>query len=245
MITPTLPADPSVRQPATPVASWWHTVLLIVIILALSALQAQPQAMARAAKLSSRVPIYGTTLGYELFLFAYVWLLGLRPHGIRIGEIMGRKWSRFRDFLTDLKIALLFWIVVVAVLTVLRYLLRFDSIQAAAPLLPQSRAEIIMFVVLSVTAGFSEEFVFRGYLQRQFLALANRAWIAIVLQALVFGLAHLYQGWRPVAAITVYGALFGILAWRCQNLRPGMMQHAAQDSLAGIVASILIKRKMI
>lgn len=245
MTTSLPPVASSVSQRAAPIASWWHTIVLVLIILALSALQGQPQVVARASRLSSRVPIYATTVAYELFLFAYVWLLGLKPHGVRISEIMGRKWRHFRDLLTDLRTAFLFWIVVVAVLAVLRYFLRYDSIKAATPLLPQSRAEIMMFVVLSVTAGFCEEFIFRGYLQRQFLALANSASIAIVLQSIVFGLAHLYQGWRPVLAITVYGALFGILAWRCQNLRPGMIQHAAQDSLSGIVASILIKQKMI
>jgi membrane protease YdiL (CAAX protease family) len=99
-----------------------------------------------------------------------------------------------------------------------------------------------MFLILSVTAGFCEDFIFRGYLQRQFLTVTGSAWIAISVQALVFGVAHLYQGWRGVVAITVYGALFGILAqWR-NSLRPGMMQHAAQDSLLGI-AGMLIRHK--
>jgi membrane protease YdiL (CAAX protease family) len=184
-------------------------------------------------------------MGYELSLFAYVWLLGLRPRGVRICEIIGGKWQCFADFLVDLKTALLFWLIVVAVLAVVQYLVRYNGIKAARPLLPQGGTEITMFIVLSVTAGFCEEFIFRGYLQRQFLALANRAWIAIVLQALVFGVAHLYQGMSAVIAITVYGGLFGILAWRRNSLRPGMMQHAAQDSFSGIAASILIKHRII
>ena len=99
--------------------------------------------------------------------------------------------------------------------------------------------------MLSVTAGFYEEFLFRGYLQRQFLAPARRAWIAIALPALVFGVGHLYQGCRAVVAITVYGALFGILAWTRNSLCLGMMQYATQDSLSGIAANILFKHKMI
>ena len=208
-------------------------------------LQGRPEAVARESSVSSRVPIYALTLSYELFLFAYIWLLGLRPRGIRVREIIGGRWTRFRDFLTDLKVAILFWIVVVPVLGGLQYLLRSSSVQAARPLLPQSRAELMMFLALSVTAGFCEEFIFRGYLQRQFLALAKSEPVAIGLQALVFGLAHLYQGRRSVFAITVYGALFGILAWKRRSLRPGMIQHAGQDSLSGIVGSILIKHKLI
>jgi hypothetical protein len=41
--------------------------------------------------------------------------------------------------------------------------------------------------------------------------------------------------------ITVYGALFGALAVMRKSLRPGMMQHAAQDTLTGIVVSLLSK----
>ena len=130
-------------------------------------------------------------------------------------------------------------------LAVVQHVVRYNGIKSARLLLPQGGVEITIFVVLSVTAGFCEEFIFRGYLQRQFLAFTKSAWIAIPLQALVFGLAHLYQGWSAVLVITIYGGLFGILAWRCNSLRPGMMQHAAQDSFSGIAAGILIKHRII
>ena len=201
--------------------------------------------LARISILPSRAPMYALTLGFELSLFTYVWLLGLRPRKVPIRELVGGKWSRFSDFLGDLATAFLFWMVVIAALAVVRYFVRYNGFQAARPLLPRSIVEIVTFLALSVTAGFCEEFIFRGYLQRQFLALTGKVWIAISLQALVFGIAHLYQGWRGVVAISVYGALFGILAWRRKSLRPGMIQHAAQDSLFGIVANMLVKRKII
>jgi hypothetical protein len=215
----------------------------MAVIVGFSVFQGQSRMVARASILRSRTPIYAVILCYELSLFAYVWLLGLRPRDVRIREIIGGRWSRFADFLIDLGVAFLFWMVVLAALAVVRYFVRYNGIEAARPLLPQSVAEIMMFLVLSVVAGFCEEFIFRGYLQRQFHALTGRAWIAISLQALVFGVAHLYQGWRGVVAITVYGALFGILAWSGKSLRPGMMQHAAQDSLLSLlgIARMLVK----
>lgn len=39
--------------------------------------------------------------------------------------------------------------------------------------------------------------------------------------------------------ITVYGALFGILAVYRKSLRPGMIQHAMQDSFAGLGFALL------
>jgi membrane protease YdiL (CAAX protease family) len=234
------------REPRpAPVGAWWHTALLIVFIVSISAYQGQPRFLARASQLSSRIPVYIATLVYELALFAYIWLLALLPRKVKIREIIGGKWRRFEDFLIDVAVAFLFWGVVLVVLGILEYVLHFNGVQAAKMLLPQSWTEVGVFVVLAVTAGFCEEFIFRGYLQRQFMAWTGTAWLAIVLQALVFGSAHFYQGWRSVIAITVYGALFGILAWSRKSLRPGMMQHAGQDSLAGIAGYLATKYKLI
>jgi membrane protease YdiL (CAAX protease family) len=58
--------------------------------------------------------------------------------------------------------------------------------------------------------------------------------MAWVLQALLFGISHGYQGIEACVRIAVYGALFGLLAlWR-GSLRPGMMAHAGSDILSGI-----------
>ena len=51
-----------------------------------------------------------------------------------------------------------------------------------------------VWVLLSISAGFCEEFVFRGYLQKQFFALTGSDAAAIAGQALIFGVAHGYQG---------------------------------------------------
>ncbi len=82
---------------------------------------------------------------------------------------------------------------------------------------------------------------FRGYLQRQFHALTgNIAW-AIVLQALVFGLFHGYQGWRNVVVISVLGVLYGALAaWR-RNLRVNIIAHAWSDIWEGWLKFLVFK----
>ena len=100
-------------------------------------------------------------------------------------------------------------------------------------LLPQTLPEILAWIATSVSAGFCEEYVFRGYVQRQLLALTRSGAGAVVGQGLVFGLMHAYQGWRPVLVIIGMGILFGMLAaWR-KTLRVGMVAHAWQDIWAG------------
>jgi uncharacterized protein len=100
-----------------------------------------------------------------------------------------------------------------------------------------------LWVIVSVTAGFCEEVVFRGYFQKQFFALTGRRDLAVVLQALIFGLAHLYQGVTSVITITVYGTMFGILAVITKSLRPGMIQHACEDVFSGIVGGLLARHR--
>ncbi len=224
----------------TPVGPVWHTLLIMGILLGFAVLQGQPQ-LAKGAQLPSRIVLYLSTIAYELFLLGLIWLLRLSRYKLSIAEIVGGKWRRWRDFWRDVGIALLFWIVVVGMLLVLSHELQFSGMEAAKFLLPETAKEAVVFVILSCTAGFCEEVIFRGYLQRQFTAWTGNVVAGIVLQSAVFGGAHLYQGLKGVVVITVYGAMFGVLASMVKNLRPGIMQHCAQDSMSGI-AGIFLKK---
>jgi uncharacterized protein len=139
---------------------------------------------------------------------------------------------------------MLFWVAVFVMLMAFALTLHFKGVSAAKNLLPQSGIELAFWIPVAFTAGFCEELLFRGYLQRQFLALTANVPASIVLQALVFGVGHLYQGWKGVVVITAYGALFGILAAMRKSLRPGMIQHGAQDALSGIGGYFLLKYKV-
>ena len=58
---------------------------------------------------------------------------------------------------------------------------------------------------------------------------------AVLIQAIVFGIGHLYEGVGPVVRITMFGVLFGLLAvWR-KSLRPGMIAHAWSDIFGVII----------
>ncbi len=95
--------------------------------------------------------------------------------------------------------------------------------------------ESILWVGLAVTAGICEETIFRGYLQRQFVAWTRSASVGVLLSAVLFGAGHIYQGAKATIVIGVYGLLFGILAEARQNLRPGIITHAWHDALTGLI----------
>lgn len=87
---------------------------------------------------------------------------------------------------------------------------------------------------MSVSAGICEKLVFRGYFQRQFQVFTHSKWIALFLQAALFGISHGYQGLEASVKIALFGALYGLFAlWR-GSLRPGMIAHAGGDILSGI-----------
>jgi membrane protease YdiL (CAAX protease family) len=227
----------------TAVAPVWHTIVLLVVVVGFSALSGWQQLQLQGRPLPSRIAEYLFTLGYEFLLLGYVWFFGLRKYRVSLAEIIGGKWRRFGDFLLDVCIAFLFWAVVVVVLLILSVTLHFRGMDAAKALLPQTTPELCVFVVLAIAAGFCEEIIFRGYLLRQFTAWTGSVATGIALQAIIFGSGHIYQGAKGVVVITIYGALFGILAAMRKSLRPGMMQHCGQDALSGIAGHFLRNSK--
>jgi hypothetical protein len=61
----------------------------------------------------------------------------------------------------------------------------------------------------------------------------------ILISAATFGFGHAYQGFRMVIFICLFGAMFGLLAYWCGTVRPGMTAHGWQDSLNGVLASLM------
>jgi hypothetical protein len=106
-------------------------------------------------------------------------------------------------------------------------------------LAPTNATECFLWLLLSVTAGVCEEIIFRGYLQRQFSNLFGKAAIGAMFSSLCFGLSHGYEGARSMFLITIFGALFSVLALRMRSLKPGMIAHAWHDLLTGYAIAML------
>jgi uncharacterized protein len=223
------------RQAAGPL----HTICVLAILGAWAFLGRMIADHMRAAVNPHRLRFYLLTLFFEWLLFVFV-SVGVRWGGAPVRLILGDRWRSVRQVLRDIVIAAAFWIVSAGLLLVLGWLLRVAGHRPSMEfILPHGGAEITVWIALSITAGICEETVFRGYLQRQFMALTKSVPSGILLSAAAFGAAHAYQGFRMVILIALYGAMFGILAhWR-GSVRPGMIAHAWQDSLSGVLAGLL------
>ena len=222
------------RQAAGPL----HTICVLAILGAWAFLGRIVAEQMRAAVNPHRLRFYLLTLFFEWLLFIFV-VVGVRRSGAPARFVLGDRWQSIRQVLRDIGIAAAFWLVSAGILLVLGWLLRVAGHRPNMEfILPHGGVELTVWIALSITAGICEETVFRGYLQRQFMALTKSVPAGILLSAAAFGAAHAYQGIRLVILIALYGAMFGILAhWR-GSVRPGMIAHAWQDSLNGVLAGL-------
>jgi membrane protease YdiL (CAAX protease family) len=243
---PATPTGPSAHKP---VASYIHTLVVVLIMAGVSFMSAKAMEARQQANPDGPFAQYLTTLAW-LWLLALLCYVGIRARKFTLNDVIGGRWKSFDDFLIDIAIAGGFWLASAICLAGIKLALDHGKVttlgnlpEAAkniAPLIPHTPREIVLWILLSITAGLCEEFVFRGYLQRQFTALTRNAAAGIVLAAIVFGMGHLYQGVQQMIVIGLYGAMFGTLAFFRKSLRPGMMAHAWQDTLSGLALSVLL-----
>lgn len=102
-------------------------------------------------------------------------------------------------------------------------------------LLPHTRSEFALFVVLAVTAGVCEEILYRGFLIWYASQFAGTV-VAVGIAALVFGFGHAYQGWRGAAQTFMLGVAFALLYLFTQSLWIPMACHIAIDVNGGILS---------
>jgi membrane protease YdiL (CAAX protease family) len=114
-----------------------------------------------------------------------------------------------------------------------------EMVKQLSELAPANGIEIAAWGLLCLVVGFSEELIFRGYLQSQGIALLRNTPIALILTSIVFGAGHGYQGVRGIFLISIFGALFGILTLMRKNLLPGMIAHSWHDFATGMALALI------
>jgi membrane protease YdiL (CAAX protease family) len=262
--TPPTPLTP----PTTPaaIAPVWHTVVLIVVIVDFSIHGAW--LLAGTHRELNRLATYGLAAGMDVLMLAWI-AFGLHLKKISFRTLLGSWPISFRSILRDLSYAVAFWIAALMVLGSLssawlrtEALLTRGTPAAHAPenaqqalnsdpeklqiiralqrLAPANDREVVAWMLLCLLVGFTEEVVFRGYLQRQFTCWARGsvAW-GVAASALVFGSGHIYEGARGMFLIAAFGALFSLLALYRRSLRAGMMAHAWHDLITGLAVTML------
>lgn len=87
-------------------------------------------------------------------------------------------------------------------------------------------------LTIALLAPLSEEFLFRGAIERHLLHSWKSPWAAIIVSSFIFGIVHMNPAQIPFAFLM--GTMFGWLYWRTGSLLPGIIGHVLNNYLAAI-----------
>ena len=103
--------------------------------------------------------------------------------------------------------------------------------------IPRDNAERAVWLASSITAGATEEIIFRGVFFALLAAITGSIAAGALISAIVFALAHFRQGWKSMAFIAPIGLLFQWLVIYSGSLVPAIIVHAIYNIARGLRAS--------
>ena len=107
--------------------------------------------------------------------------------------------------------------------------------------MPQTRADLVLLGGVSLTAGFCEEFLYRGYFI-WVLAPWLGWWGAAALSVAFFAAGHAYQGWNGVLRTGIVAVFFTLVVATFDSLWPAIALHALVDLAGGLAAWLAARR---
>src|SRR5450432_1889314 len=233
-------ADRDMGGAPRPIAPAWHTVLMLLLVLAplIQAIAYDRSHPGVPSHPPAAIPLYLICAAVQCIFFLFAWW-GVRLRKNSLRTLVGAGWTSGRQVTRDIGLALGFWVVWYAALSLLKLGLAAAGVtnaSAAGMVYPRGVFEVVLWIMDSILAGIVEETVFCAYLLKQFTAWFRNAPVAVVLQAIIFGVAHAYTlGIRQVILISVSGILIGFFVLGCKSIRPAMAFHAWADFFGAII----------
>jgi membrane protease YdiL (CAAX protease family) len=119
-----------------------------------------------------------------------------------------------------------------------------ETVQLALKVFPRDGVERLAFFALVSTVAICEEFIYRGFAQYVFQDWFHSLFVGLVVSALLFSVAHLYQGRRGLVSAFAVGMLFaGVRAWS-GTLLPTVVAHFVADLTIGLLAPSRIREAL-
>src|SRR5437867_6751334 len=212
----------------------WMFLVVIGVLLPLGAVR-QHQRLAAGTMQVTRSRIYTSAIGTHFMFLLMVWAVSR---------------SEQLDLLPPYRVTGLHVVVglIALALGLLPVLQRFRLTDTFAHertrmIAPRKPREFGFFYLLSVTAGVAEEMTYRGLLFTLLTALLGGWWLAALVTSGVFGLVHLFQGWRSAGVAALMGLREQLVVGLTGTLIIAIVVHALHDAIAGTVIGIRARRE--
>ncbi len=155
-------------------------------------------------------------------------LLFQRLEKLSIRETLRWRWPGWLPFALSAGMACGLWVGGIILSLTATVILGYST-PIAPTLFPRNALEAVLLVLSTVVvAPVCEEIMFRGYVQRAYER--RSPWAGVMLGGIIFALYHLrFQG---LFALLPVAFALGFVAWRSDSLFPGMLLHAAYNSIA-------------
>jgi uncharacterized protein len=221
--------------PARPRFTWWTATILFLLLFqwfwAISA--AHPP-------LTSRRPavLYLVMLIFQwgMFYFAY---RGIRASGLNYKDLFQRDPDFFRFLWGNAKDTFAFMLMIIGVNILL---IRIHQLSGSHDFQSKTPWQYALTLLIALSAGYTEEVIFRGFLMNQFTILLRSLTAAVYLQAIVFALAHgPRQNPTLMLSRLFMGLFFAFFAVRRRSLWPGISAHSFLDVLAMTVQHFKVR----
>ena len=190
-----------------------------------------------------------TFLGLQIVIDVVAMLLPQLPFGLTptvlattvsslltIALFLALRWARVSpNYLRTRPWDVFLWAAVLALGTIipsewLIELIGADLPEEAKKLFMQLIQSPMGYFIIALLVPFTEEIVFRGAILRAALNSPMKNWLAVVLSALLFAVAHGNMAQMPHAFLL--GLLLGWMYERTRSILPGLVVHLVNNSVA-------------
>lgn len=212
----------------------WVFLVIVGVILPIGALR-QHRRLAAGTHTLTRLNIYVSAIATHAFFVLMVWVI---VRGGRLDLFPPYQLSRFHVLIGAVAL-------VAGLLPMLRLLRAEDALSRARVRLiaPRTPREFGLFYVVSISAGFAEELTYRGLLFTLLAALTGSWWIAAVVASALFGIVHLFQGWRSAGIAALMGLREHLVVGLTGTLLVAMVVHALHDAITGTIIGRRARRE--
>lgn len=114
-------------------------------------------------------------------------------------------------------------------------MLPIDPNEVGNPVNDITRTTVVLGIVVLLTTplqAIGEEYAFRGYAMQAFGSLTRQPWIAILLSAVLFALAHGIQNAPLFLDRLTFGLMAGYVVYRTGGLEAGIAMHVWNNLVA-------------